>query len=85
MHSGCFEISFIKSSYHSFEIGNFYASNIQATVTSITLFLMLGSCYHYLGGIILLLARYIATVYPSLFYNSGLWFHYDGGIIPFLA
>ena len=56
-----------------------------ATVMLLVYSIILESCYHSLGGIILLNDKYIATVQPSLFVISGLWYHYFGGIIPFKA
>ena len=41
--------------------------------------------HHYFGGIIAFNAKYIATVYPSLFYRAGSCFHDYFGINPFLA
>lgn len=40
---------------------------------------------HSSGGIILLSAKYIATVQSYLSYRLGLWSHSFGGIIPFIA
>ena len=44
------------------------------------MFLILGLCYHYYGGIIPLCANFMATVTPSLSYNSGSCYHSLGGI-----
>ena len=56
-----------------------------ATVSLLVYSIILESCYHSLEGIILLNAKYIATVQPSVVYISGLWCHYFGGIIPLEA
>ena len=56
-----------------------------ATVSLLIYSIMLGSCYHSFGGIILLNANYIATVQPSLSVIYGLWYHYFGGILPLCA
>ncbi len=55
------------------------------TVKLIVLFLILGLCYHYFGGIILFLANIIDTVLPYLSVISGLCYHYLGGITPLNA
>ncbi len=55
------------------------------TVKLIVLFLILGLCYHYFGGIILFLANIIDTVLPYLSVISGLCYHYLGGIILLYA
>ena len=56
-----------------------------ATVSPLVYSIILGSCSHSFGGIILLAAKYIATVQPSLVFISGLWYHCFEGIIPFHA
>ena len=57
-------------------------ANFIATVILFVYSIILGSCCHSLGGIILLNANSIATVQPSLVVISELWYHYFGGIIP---
>ena len=65
-------------------IGNYFSYNNDLIDLFLLVYKLL-SCIHYLGGIIPYLARNMAIVYPSLFYNNGLWFHSFGGIILYLA
>ena len=56
-----------------------------ATVSLLVYSIILGLCYHSLGGIILFHASFIETVHPSLVVIYGLWYHYLEGIMPFHA
>ena len=41
-----------------------------------------GSCHHSFGGILLLRAKFIATVQPLISTKDGSWCHYLGGSMP---